>query len=152
MRHHTLRHTLRLALLALPFLLAGCATGLPDRSDSYPVPIGRLGHRIGTYLRIEGVRAEAGKVGDSTLSVDSVNGVACDPPREIWLDNLSLPSGVRCQLSGFESGRWIGIPPDVSAADGVPQHQALWQFHVYFVVTAVQGPASLKASAQQIGR
>ncbi|MBL9121532.1 MAG: hypothetical protein JNL80_16620 [Phycisphaerae bacterium] len=86
------------------------------------------------------------------MRVDTINGLACDPPREIWLDNLSLPVGARCRLSGYESGRWIGVPPEVSEADGVPQQQALWQFQTYFIVTSVQSPESLRQSAPGLNR
>lgn len=141
----------RFATFCALLIAGGCATS-PDRPEGHGAPVGRLDHRLGTFLRIEGVRADSGKVGSSTLSVDTINGVPCKPPREIWLDNLSLPAGTRCQLSGYESGRWIGVPREVSEADGVPQQQALWQFQTYFIVTSIQSPESLRQSAPGLNR
>lgn len=143
--------TTRLAASCAVLLAGGCATS-PDRNEGRGAPVGRLDHRIGTFLRIEGVRAEAGKVGSSTLRVDTINGLPCDPPREVRLDNLSLPVGTRCRLSGYESGRWIGVPPEVSEAEGIPQHQAMWQFQTYFIVTSIQSPESLRQSAPGLAR
>lgn len=132
--------------------MAGCTTSHQPPPTTYAPPIGKLGNRLGTLLHVEGMRADAGKVGSSTLRVDTVNGTVCDPPCEIWLDNLSLPVGIRCQLSGFESGRWIGIPPEVSQAEGTPQQQAMWQFQVFFVVTSIQGPDSLRTANHTLAR
>ena len=53
------------------------------------IPRGRLGHPLGTYLTIEGVRAEAGKVGTQTLVVDTINGQKVDEPVGIWIDNVA---------------------------------------------------------------
>lgn len=123
-------------------VLIGC-TATPQ-ADSTPAPLGRLGHRLGTYLHIEGIRSEQSKSGSSTLIVDRVNGAECNPPVHIWLDNLSLPTSEHCAISGYESGRWIGLPPAVREAEGLPERQAAWQFQVYFVVTSVQEPSTLR--------
>ena len=73
------------------------------------IPKGRLGHPLGTYFKIEGVRAEAGKVGTQTLLVDAINGERIDQPIGIWIDNVSsLPKGERCMIKGYESGKMIG--------------------------------------------
>jgi len=77
--------------------------------------------------------------------VDHVNGAAIDPPQTIWLDNLSLPTNTRCAVSGYESGRWIGLTDEVGAAEGLPLRQGVWQFHRCFIVTSVQEPPSLAA-------
>jgi hypothetical protein len=107
-------------------------------------PMGRLGHVIGTYLTIEGVRAERGKVGVKTLLVDTVNGQKLAQPIGVWVDNVeSLPESTRCVFKGYESARWIGIPPEVAEATG-QLSQAAWQLYRYFVVTAVVSPASVE--------
>jgi hypothetical protein len=50
------------------------------------IPGGRLGFPLGTYLTIEGVRAEGKlKLGVNTLLVDTVNGKQLDTPVGIWI-------------------------------------------------------------------
>jgi hypothetical protein len=127
--------------------LAGCAnTDRAMRTEPMPqqladrVPMGRLGHPIGSYLTITGVRAERGKVGVKTLAVDSVNGRKLDRPITIWLDNIeALPGSTPCVVKGYESARWIGTPPEVVAATGRVT-QASWQLQRYFIVTTVVRP------------
>jgi len=107
------------------------------------VPMGRLGHPIGTFLRIEGRRLESGKVGKRTLLVERVNERELSPAVGIWVDNIDLPVGARCSISGYESGRWIGVPPEVARAEGLLPRQAEWQFQRFFVATSVRAPDSL---------
>ena len=103
-------------------------------------PLGGLGYVIGTYLTIEGVRAEGFKTGARTLSVDTVNGRKLDFPIGIWVDNVeSLPESTRCVLKGYESARWIGTPPEVIEATGQIS-QAVWQLQRYFIATSVVQP------------
>jgi len=139
-------------LLALATL--SCAEAHPPVAEAHPpagdalpedtLPAGRLGHPIGTYLQLEGVRAETGKVGDQTLSVERVGERSLSPPSEIWIENLhSLPRGERCVLRGYETGRWIGVPPSVEASGDVESQQAMWQFYRYFIATSVQEPPAL---------
>ena len=105
-------------------------------------PLGGLGYVIGTYLTIEGVRAEGFKTGTRTLSVDTVNGRKLELPRGVWVDNVeSLPESTRCVLKGYESARWIGTPPEVVEATG-QMSQAVWQLQRYFIVTSVVQPES----------
>ena len=134
-------------LLVACFLLVSCGSNATLQPEVAP-PFGALGHRIGTYLRIEGTRDPSGKVGPNSMLVTRVNGVECEPT-PIWLDNLALPMHAHVKLSGYESGRWIGVPPDVLEAEHVSPHQAMWQFSRFFIVTSVQVPADL---AEQFAR
>jgi len=103
------------------------------------VPIGRLGFPIGSYLTIEGRRAEGFKTGVSTLLLDSINGKRPNSPLEIWIDNVVLPPPeFRCTLKGYEMVRMIGTPPAVEqaakeAGKEITYPQAAWQVFVYFV-------------------
>jgi hypothetical protein len=106
-----------------------------------------LGHPLGTYLTIEGVRLERGKAGTRLLLVDTVNGERLPEPPGIWIDNVThpgLPSGVRCVLRGCESGKMIGTPHEVLEAEGLASPQPMWQFYRYFVATLVVEPEALQ--------
>lgn len=109
-----------------------------------------LGHPLGAYLAIEGVRAESGKVGVRTLLVDTVNGKKLDRPVGVWIENVAaLPKDRRCILRGYESGKMIGTPPaKIQAAKEAGREiklpQAGWQFFHYFVVISVDEPQDLK--------
>jgi len=108
------------------------------------IPDGRLGHPLGTYLTIEGVRAPQQYMSDTvnTLLVDTVNGKK--------LENVeSLPKDTHCILRGYETGSMIGTPPAVIEAakeDGkdVSLPQVGWQFHRVFIVLSVVEPKDLK--------
>lgn len=109
------------------------------------IPKGRLAHPLGTYLKIEGVRAESGKVGSQTLLVDTINGNKLDQPIGIWIDNVSsLPKGERCIIKGYETGTMIGTPPAViqaarEAGRDIALPQAGWQFYRFFImISSVQ--------------
>jgi len=115
------------------------------------IPAGRLGHPLGTYLTVEGVRAEKGmKVGVNTLLVDTLNGKKLDIPIGIWVENVdSLPKDTRCILRGYETGSMVGLPPAVREAakeEGkeIGGPQVTWQFRRYFVATSVVEPKDLK--------
>lgn len=109
------------------------------------IPMGRLGYKLGTYLTIEGIRAEKGKVGVRTLLVDTINGEKIDTPIGIWIDNIeSLPKEERCIIKGYESGKMIGTPDEVIEKENLSQSQARWQFYRYFIVTSVVEPIDLK--------
>lgn len=109
------------------------------------IPSGRLGHPLGTYLTIEGVRAEEGKVGVNTLLVDTVNGKRLGAPICIWVENVdSLPKDTRCIVRGYESGKMIGVPFEVAKKEQLPLPQAGWQFFRYFIVTSIAEPKDLK--------
>ncbi len=113
------------------------------------VPVGSLGHPLGSYLTVEGVRLDAVKTGVSTLRVDTVNGRKLPEPVRILVDNLDLPKDKRCKIKGYESARMIGKPPAVSDAEeeqGKPalEPQAAWQVQLYFVALRVLKPQGLR--------
>lgn len=143
------RQSLSLCLLQLT-LLTGCCPEIAERPVrtkvvSGGIPSGRLGHALGTYLTIEGVRQERGKVGSQTLLVDKVNGTELSVPTSVWIDNVAeLPKNERCIFKGYESGKMIGIPEKVAETTGTPLPPAAWQFYRYFVVTSVEQPRSLQ--------
>ena len=130
----------RRAALAL-FLAAGCAS--PEARPPAPddLRVGHLGHDLGTYLAIGGVRSMAGKSGPSLLLVDTVNGERRDPPIPIWVSDVLLVEGARVELHGYESGRYIGIPDEVSRITGEVA-QAAWQFQHFFVATSIESGAA----------
>jgi len=121
--------------LAFCICLAGEPPFKPGGNLGVEPPIGRLGYRIGTYLTIEGVRAEEGKVGVQTLLVDRIGDYKLKEPVGLWIANLELRPLRRYILSGYESGSWIGIPPGVPHEG--PGPQAAWQFASHFIVTSV---------------
>jgi len=114
------------------------------------IPQGRLGHPLGTYLTIEGVRAETGKVGVQTLLVDTINGKKLDQPVGIWIDNVELPEGQRCIIRGYESGKMIGLPFEVAKAENIPLPQAGWQFFRYFMMTSAVQPQGLSKKPERM--
>ena len=125
-------------------------------------PGGLLRDQLGTYLTIEGVKAEGGKIETGTLLVDAVNGKNLEQPisvviRGAYVDNhnlqpagLDLPAQQRCGFKGFESGEMIGVPPAVRAAAAeqgwkeVPMSPAPWQWRPYFVALIVVEPEGLE--------
>ena len=118
----------------------------PARGVSQAV---KLSDAIGTYLEIEGVRVEKGKVGSQTLLVDTVNGKKLNEPISVWVQNLQLPSKKRCVIKGYESGEMIGVPPaEVAAArelgKTVTPTQAVWQWRPFFVALRVISPDNIK--------
>jgi hypothetical protein len=101
------------------------------------VPIGRLGYPLGSYLTIEGVRADGLKTGIRTLIVDTINGKRLDKPIEMWIDNADLPPKFRCTIKGYEAIRMLGVPPATivaakEAGKNVGLPQAGWQVQLYF--------------------
>jgi hypothetical protein len=97
-------------------------------------PIGRLGYRIGSYLTVEGIRADGPKTGVHTLLVDKIGDYKLREVIGIWIENTELRTGGRCFVKGYESGGWIGVPPEVERATGL-QAQAAWQFYFTFLTT-----------------
>src|SRR5438132_984438 len=92
-----------LAGLALAETVRGGPSGAngaskPPALRTGVVPLGSLGHALGDYLTIEGVRLDAGKAGASTLRVDTVNGRKLPERIDIWIENLKLPKEKRCKL------------------------------------------------------
>ena len=129
---------LAIGLIAVPITLCGW--------DDGPIPTGKLGFKLGTYLAIEGVRQTNGvKTGTHTIVVDTVNGKKCDQPVSIEVANIStLPEGVRCKINGYETGRMIGVPDEVAEKEKIPVPQMTWQFYRSFVATSIVEPKELK--------
>jgi len=137
---------MRASLFTLVLMLC---IGLAEAQD---IPDGGLGHPLGTYLTIEGVRAPQQYMTDTvnTLLVDTVNGKKLDTPGRIWVENAdSLPKDTRCILRGYETGSMIGTPPAVIEAakeegkDFTPE-QFGWRFQRGFIVLSVVEPKDLK--------
>ena len=123
----------------------------PNIQQTEDIPMGKLGYQMGTYLTIEGIRMEKGKVGTRTLLVDTVNGKGLLSPIPIWIDNVKnpgLPKDTWCVFQGYESGKMIGLPFDVAEKEALPVPQAVWQLFRYFVVTSVVEPKDLKSSPE----
>jgi len=147
-------------------MLFGCDSSIPRENDkkksdenaslpflstqpSPSFPNGILAHPLGTFLVIEGIREEEGKVGVQTLAVDTINGRTLPNPINIWIDNVkNLPEGARCVLRGYESGKMIGLPREVAEKENLCMPQACWQFRHYFIVTSIVEPASLADETQ----
>jgi len=127
----------------LAFLILGLG-GLSSTASE--IPEGRLGHPLGKYLEIEGVRAglERGKVGVNTLLVHRIQDKELSEPIGIWIENVdALPEGTKILLRGYESGKMIGLPHEVAEKENIPLPQAGWQFYRYFLVTSVVTPNDL---------
>lgn len=122
-----------LAMVSVPLMAA-----TPSVLDGREVPFGRLGYRLGSYLTIEGKRADGPKSGTQTLLVDMINGKRVANPIGIWIDNANLPPKFACTIKGYETIRTLGIPPArIVAARETGKHidlpQAGWQVQPYFV-------------------
>ena len=143
MNRGTGKSVLGLGILLALTTASGCARGtrtLPPHSSAHArddLRVGALGHDIGTYLTIGGVRSMQGKSGPGTLLVDTVDSQRLDPPTSIWVENVILDEHGRVELKGYESGRYIGIPDEVSSATGQVA-QAAWQFQRYFIATSIE--------------
>ena len=137
------------AMSALAILCA-CSLSVHAHDE---IPKGKLGHPLGTYLTIEGVRfgvdkiGKVGKIDTHTLLVDTINGKKLDRPTTISIETSgSLPMRERCVFRGYESGRMVGVPFEVARAENLPLPQVAWQFHRYFIITSVVQPAGLDRS------
>jgi len=109
-----------------------------------PIPMGRLGHPIGTYLRIEGVREPSKN--PSSYRIDKVNGRPLDEPIGVWIENLALPRpdlSVRCVINGYERIEWIGEPSQASRAEGRMESQIPFQKVSRFHATSIVQPQGL---------
>ncbi len=129
-----------ICFLAIVFVQADYTNSTPADPGgirTIEAPIGRLGYRIGTYLTVEGTRAEQWKAGIHTLQVDRV-GTNLLAQAQIWIENIELPSGGRCILKGDESGGWVGLPPEVEQATGLLPPQVGWQFAFRFLGTSIE--------------
>ena len=138
----------------------------PINANNDPVkprqPGGFLSDQLGTYLTIEGVKTEGGKIETGTFLVDTVNGKKLDKPISLLIRGasvvnqnlqragLDLPEKRRCVLKGFESGEMIGVPPAVPAAakeqgwQEVPMSPVPWHWRPYFVALVIVEPKGLE--------
>lgn len=129
--------------ILINIIVVFCLTTAKDDDKSRNGKKGKLGHSLGTYLTIEAVRAERkGKSSGKTLVVDKVNGKKLNRPVHISIQNTNpLPNTPRLILRGYESGKMIGIPDEVTEKENLQLEQAVWQFYHYFIVTSVVEPS-----------
>ena len=124
------------------------ANGLPVIEGGV-VPIGSLGHPLGSLLKIEGVEIHEGlSHGACTLNVDTVNGKKLPRRVEIWVEIGPLPEGKRCVIEGYENFKMIGDPPavvDIARRNGrkIQLMQAGWQSKMFFTPLVVISPKEL---------
>ena len=92
-----MKRVLALMLLFLAPSLASSDQNTPASRPMAPVlhpwvlPIGSLGFPLGTYLTIEGQRAEGIKLGIRSLGIYTINGKRLERPIGIWVDNVESP-------------------------------------------------------------
>ena len=103
------------------------------------IPIGSLGHSLGSTLTIEGI-VERTLV--PSLRVDRVNGRKLPEMVRIPVDAPSLTADRRYILKGYETVRMIGLAPAAvavakEAGKPVPAVQAAWSLQLEFVVLSV---------------
>jgi hypothetical protein len=117
---------------------------------------GRLTDSLGELITIEGIQADFGKGVDTSLNVDTVNGVKLAEPRGVTIEGFRIPKNVRCVLKGYETGAMIGTPPaviDAAKEQGLEPpglSQAVYQWSTDFVVLIVVEPQALKLSPQSL--
>ena len=131
-------------------VVTGCSTGYPslyhqaEATAAKPSSDGVLGHPLGTHLKIEGKRyVDANHPGafPNSMVVDTVNGRSLARPIAIEIANVPfVPTDTRCIVSGYESGKMVGLPVAVAHAEGLEPAQVIWQFYNFFVLTSVQQP------------
>jgi hypothetical protein len=132
--------------LLLFMLIACCAVP----ASGIETPQGLLGHRLGTYLTIEGVRVPPVPRGFYTLTwfrVYAVNGKKLEKPIDIDASNTKFEADTEYVLHGYETGQMVGFPEEV--AEHEPEHprrnldQTFWHFGTWFVVTSVVEPEGI---------
>ena len=136
-----------LPILVSSLCIASACAESPRRGipENVSEPIGCLGYRIGSYLQVEGVRADKGMGASRILMIDTIDGERLKSPIGIRIEDMSeLPKGVRVVLKGYESGRWIGTPDEVEKVHPELQAQSGWQFFHFFVPTDIISPSTLK--------
>jgi hypothetical protein len=120
----------------------------PMRLDD-GIPIGTLGHRLGDYLTIEGVRENEMKVSDKTIWVDTVNGKKLRERVLIEVENVSFDATSRNVLKGYESFRMAGPPPAWIAFEKEQGRNPMlpptvWRVNPFFVALDVVKPPALR--------
>ena len=112
--------------------------------------MGVLGHSLGTYLTISGIRQKKDPFSLITLVVDRINGVQLNSPVQIRMANSEkpwLPDNTRCTLNGYETGRMVGAPPAILKIHGGQDplgSSTYWHFQNEFVITSSVKPTSIK--------
>ncbi len=106
------------------------------------IPIGSLGHPLGSSLTVEGI-VERTLV--PSLRVDRINGKRLPESVQIPIDGSGLPADRRCVLKGYETAQMIGLAPAAVAAakdsgTPVPAVQAAWSLQLKFVVLSIVEP------------
>lgn len=102
---------------------------------------GKLGHSLGAFLVISGMKEEKGKVASSNIRVTQVNGIELKESVVMPIGNMrKVPSNTRITVRGYETGKMIGLPGGVGAAEGLMGGSAYYQFYHYFIITSVVEP------------
>jgi hypothetical protein len=115
----------------------------------HDVPMGLLGHPLGTALTIEGTQKAARGKFSQVLVVDSVNGQKLAKPVDILIQNAKRPwrsAQTRCVFNGYETGSMVGTPPAL-LKEGAKQNmadQVDWTFLRQFMIISVVEPASME--------
>lgn len=125
-------------------------TPQPNQGNNYnTVRTGKLTDYLGELITIEGVEPNEPQMlsyGESSLRVDTVNGVKLDSPRTIKVTGFEIPPNVRCVLKGYETGCMFGQPnAEFQAAKELGEEPPEWQQFPYqwgthFVVLIVVEP------------
>jgi hypothetical protein len=129
-----------LPVVLLSFCILSISTAQEDTTK------GKLGYPLGTRLIIKGIRYAAMKKKGfiptdrgNRMLVDTINGIKLDKPISIGIEVLRKTGDFhtvdfRYTLSGYESGKWIGL-------DSISQ--AIPQFYRYFKVDSILYPTTL---------
>ncbi len=105
---------------------------------------GHLGMPIGRFVIIEGERTSQKSANGHPyyLSVSKVNGEPLENSAVIQIDNLEkLPASKSYIFKGYETGKMVGVPPDVPTKKGSIHSGDVWHFDVSFVVVETVKPA-----------
>ncbi|MCE9519921.1 MAG: hypothetical protein K8R87_10260 [Verrucomicrobia bacterium] len=108
--------------------------------------MGVLNCPLGTVISIEGEYISATPHETKTeatsfaIRVTKVNGKPLETPPIIGLiaanaNKVQLPKpGEKCNYRGYESGSFIGLPPDVSKDTGIKASAEPWHFSTMFCI------------------
>ena len=95
----------------------------------HEVPIGFLGHPVGTKLKVQGQKAGL----NTALSVTKVNGTALNQPEIVWTTGHLLPDGP-VELVGYELPLMVGQAPAEIPPDAVSVNPHAWRMESRFVI------------------
>jgi len=106
--------------------------------------IGSLGNPLGRYVTIEGTKPAKALMMANPMEIDAVDGKVLAAPILMEIHGAAgLPEGTRCILHGYETGALVSTPDD-PAVKGAPAPQASYRFAVWFEVTEIKSPETLK--------